>query len=503
MIRLGVMKHERTRRCYVIGTATCLILTLGTIFHGTSLAQDIAGKLVGRVQDISGAVVAGAKITAHNDDTGIDTTVTSDADGNYAFESLHVGKYRINVEFTGFRRFESQSSSILAAKTSTLIITLSPGSTTESVEVSGSATQVDTATPTIQDSLSERQLAALPVIGRDARVNVELTQPGAVQAENANNGTRVRVNGSRGASNNYQIDGTEANEYLTGNAAVLPSVENLQEYSNITSIAGAEYGTSGGSHLNAVVKSGTNQVHGMGWTYFQNSAWDANSWEGNRSGTAKPSGTQRWYGGNLGGPVFIPKLYDGRNKTFWFASFEYTKPSQQFLQQLRVLTNAERTGDFSNSTFGVPVVNGQPTPQLDPTQFSPMAQAFLADTTLLPTTNDPAGRFSWLGSQSDEVKATVIKLDHQFSDKHRAFVSMFRRIDNQIRDPLLGIQFGTPTPPGEGTSAYQRNSSTYTFNDTYTLNSHLLNNLIIGINHFDGGPVRQAVNQKLNWQALG
>ena len=207
----------------------------------------------------------------------------------------------------------------------------------------------------------------------------------------------------------------------------------------------------------------------MGWTYFQNSAWNANSWEGNRSGTAKPSGTQRWYGGNLGGPVFLPKVHDGRNKTFWFFSFEYTKPSQQFLQQLRILTNTERTRDFSNSSFGVPVINGQPTPQLDPAQLSPMAQAFLADQTLLPTTNDPGGRFSWLGSQSDEMKATVVKLDHQFSEKHRAFVSMFRRIDNQIRDPLFGIQFATPTPPGEGTSSYQRNSTTYTFNDTYAL----------------------------------
>jgi hypothetical protein len=503
MIRSRVTKRERTRRSYATGTAIWLILSLGTIFNASSLAQDIAGRLIGRVQDISGAVVVGAKVTAHNEDTGIDTTVLSDPDGNYAFESLPVGKYRIRVEFAGFRKFESLSSSVFAAKTSTLIVTLSPGSAAESVEVTGTATQVDTATPRIQDSLSERQLAALPVIGRDARVNVELTQPGAVIAENGNNGSRVRVNGSRGASNNYQIDGTEANEYLTGNAAVLPGVENLQEYSNITSTAGAEYGTSGGSHVNAVIKSGTNQIHGMGWTYFQNSAWNANSWEGNRSGTAKPSGTQRWYGGNLGGPVFIPKLYDGRNKTFWFFSFEYTKPSQQFLQQLRILTNAERNGDFSNSSFGVPVINGQPRPQLDPNHFSPMAKAFLADQTLLPTTNDPNGRFSWLGSQSDEVKATVVKLDHQFSNKHRAFISMFRRIDNQIRDPLLGIQFGTPTPPGEGTSAYQRNSSTYTFNDTYAFNGNVLNNLIIGINHFDGGPVRQAVNQKLNWQALG
>ena len=291
-------------------------------------------------------MVVGAKVTAHNDDTGIDTTVETGSDGSYAFGSLHVGQYRVRVESAGFRSFESASSPVVAAKTVTLIVTLSPGATSEQSRSAAAATQVDTATPTIQDSLGEQQLAALPVIGRDARVNVELTQPGAVQAENGNNGSRVRVNGSRGASNNYQIDGTEANEYLTGNAAVLPSVENLQEYSNITSTAGAEYGTSGGSHLSAVIKSGTNQLHGMVWTYFQNSGLNANSWEGNRSGTQRPTGSQRWYGGNLGGPVFIPKLYDGRGKTFWFASFEYTKPNQQFLQQLRILTNAERIGRF-------------------------------------------------------------------------------------------------------------------------------------------------------------
>lgn len=504
MIRLGVVGHKLIRRYRAVCTAICSLLVLGNFFFpGISFAQDIAGRLIGRVEDSTGAVVVGAKVTAHNEQTGIETTVRTGADGTYTFGSLHIGNYRISAESAGFQRYDSTDNPIVAEKTVTLIITLVPGSETQQIEVTATATQVDTATPTIQATLGETQLQALPVIGRDARVNVELTQPGAVVAENGNNGSRVRVNGSRGDSNNYQIDGTEANEYLTGNAAVLPAIENLQEFSNITSTAGAEYGTSAGSQLSAVIKSGTNQLHGMAWTYFQNSAWNANSWEGNRADVAKPSGQQRWYGGNLGGPVFIPKLYDGRSKTFWFVSFEYTKPNQQFLQQLRILTNAERTGDFSNSSFGVPVVNGVATPQLDPAQFSPMAKAFLADQTLLPTTNDPNGRYSWLGSESDDVKATVIKLDHQFSEKHRAFVSMFRRIDNQIRDPLLGIQFGAPTPPGEGTSAYQHSDAIYTFNDTYTFSSQVLNNLIVGITHLNAGPIRAAVNEKLNWQNLG
>jgi Carboxypeptidase regulatory-like domain len=480
-----------------------LLAALVMVLPLRAMAQDISGRLAGRVQDSSGAVIVGAKVTARNKDTGVVTVVSSATDGSYAFESLHIGTYQVNVNATGFREYDSSSNPVVAQKTSTLTISLQPGSETQRVEVSDTATQVDTATPTIQDTLSQHQLESLPVIGRDARVNVELTQPGAVQAENGNNGTRVRVNGSRGATNGYQVDGTDAVQYLTGNAAPLPAVENLQEYSNITSNGGAEYGTSAGSQLSAIIKSGTKDLHGMFWTYFQNSAWNANSWEGNLSGTQRPSGTQRWYGGNLGGPVWIPKLYDGRNKTFWFFSYEYTKPNQQFLQQLVIPTNAERIGNFSNSTFGVPMINGKPAPQLDPSQFSPMAKALLADQTLLPTTNDPDGHFAWLGSQSDEVKATVVKLDQQFSPKHRVFFSMFRRTDNQIRDPLLGIQFGAPTLPGEGTSAYQNTVSTYAFNDTYSINDHMLNNLIVGITHQNGGPLRQTVNEKLSYTTLG
>ena len=483
--------------------SACFLALLVCLLPVVSLAQDISGRLIGRVQDSTGAVIPGAKVTALNIETGIAAVDTAAQDGSFAFQSLHIGSYQITVEAAGFRQYQSSNNPIVAEKTATLNATLEPGAATERVEVSGTATQVDTATPSIQDTLGTHQLESLPVIGRDARVNVELTQPGAEQAENGNNGTRVRVNGNRGASNGYQIDGTDAVQYLTGNAAPLPAVENLQEYSDITSNAGVEFGTSAGSQVSAIIKSGTNHLHGMGWTYFQNSAWDANSWEGNGSGTAKPTGTQRWYGGNLGGPVYVPHLYDGHDKTFWFGSFEYTKPTQQYLQQLIILTNPERSGDFSNSSLGVPVINGVKTPQLDPAQFSPMAKALLADQTLFPVTSDPNGHYTWLGSASDDVKATIVKLDHQFTPNHRIFFSMFRRTDNQTRDPLLGIQFGAPTLPGEGTSAYQNSVATYAFNDTYTLNASMVNNLIVGITHQNAGPLRQTVNPKLNWTALG
>jgi len=178
-------------------------------------------------------------------------------------------------------------------------------------------------------------------------------------------------------------------------------------------------------------------------------------------------------------------------KTFWFASFEYTNPNQQFLQQLRIPNQCGAKRRFLAVGFwrsrhqrcGHAAT-------LIPLSSRRWRKALLADPSLLPTTDDPNGRFSWLGSQSDNVKATIVKLDHQFSDKHRAFLSMFRRIDNQIRDPLLGIQIWRTHSSGEGTSAYQHSVATYAFNDTYTFNSHMLNNLIVGITHLNAGPIR-------------
>jgi Carboxypeptidase regulatory-like domain len=254
---------------------SCILILLSLLLPVRSQAQDISGRLIGRVQDSTGAVIPGARVTALNSDTGIAANSVTGPDGNFAFESLQIGNYQITVDAVGFRQYQSSNNPIVAEKTATLNVSLQPGAATERVEVAGTATQVDTATPTIQDTLGTHQLESLPVIGRDARVNVELTQPGAVQAENGNNGTRVRVNGSRGATNGYQVDGTDAIQYLTGNAAPLPAVENLQEYSDITSNAGVEYGTSAGSQVSAIIKSGTNRLHGMVWTYFQNSAWNS------------------------------------------------------------------------------------------------------------------------------------------------------------------------------------------------------------------------------------
>lgn len=477
---------------------TSIAFVLGIVAR----AQDVSGRINGTLTDSTGATVPNAEISATNQQTGVVSHATSDAHGAYGFESLAPGTYTITCVVPGFRRFSSTGNVVSAERVSTLVIHLELGQVSQSVDVGASFTQVDTVEPALQSNISEQTLMSLPVEGRDPRETVELTQPGTVSAESGHTGARVSVNGTRGANNNYQVDGTENIDYFNGNSSVYPAVENLQEFSVITNAADAEYGSSAGSQVSAIIKSGTNNLHGMGWVYLQNSGWAANSWQGNRTGTARPTAQQRWYGGNIGGPVVLPKLYNGRDKTFFFFSYEYTNPSSQVLEQQLVPTAAERTGDFSQSG-SIPVINGVPTPYLNPANFSPMAKALLANTSLLPLPNGPNGQYTWLGTNSQTLSNIVGKIDQNFGSKHRVFFSAFRYHQDLLWNPLLGIQFAAPTLPNEGVSTFRTYTSTWTVNYTYTISANMLNNFIFGFRPYTVGPAASAGNPDLTWGKLG
>jgi len=470
-----------------------------------ALGVDIAGKVRGRVVDPSGALVPGATITARGSRTGVEVKTTSAADGTYSFQSLLPGVYSVTCEYPGFKKFATSEITVASQQTTTLDITLTVGDVTQRVEVVAAATQVDTTNAAIQNTLGDRLLMALPVSGRDVRYAAELTQPGTIEGPPSHTGPTTRVNGTRGnTSNNYKVDGTESIDYYNGSASNFPAPENLQEFTVLTNAYGAKYGTGVGSQVTAVIKSGTNDLHGMGWTYFTNSAWNANSWEGNWTGMPKPSGSQRWFGGNVGGPVYIPHVYDGRNKTFFFVSYEHTSRFFQQLQRQRALTNAERSGDFSNVIdFPVPVINGVETPILSPADFSPMAKALLANASLFPTTSDPNGVLTWMGTGTETSQPFIVKVDQQFGSKHRVFGSLYWYRDDNVWDPLMGIQFAAPTLPNEGASSFNTNLKAWSFNYTYNISPNMLNTVVVGLRPLDIAVLRSRVNEDLNWNNVG
>ena len=268
-----------------------------------SAQVDISAQLIGTVSDPTGAVVPGAQISAKNQQTGLLLRVTSDERGSFIFASLPAGTYTLTCEVAGFKTHTSSDVVLQAQKTVSLMVALEVGVASQSVEVSAASAMVDTATSTVQTTYDEKLMTALPVWGRDPRNTMELLMPGSMAA---GTGASYNVpvnsfNGVSGLSNNYRIDGSDVNDYFHGAPTPYPPTENLAEFSVTTSLPDASVARGAGGQINAVMKSGTNALHGEAWGYFQDGDWNANSWQNNWQGIARQPFSQRWYGGNVGG----------------------------------------------------------------------------------------------------------------------------------------------------------------------------------------------------------
>ncbi len=474
------------------GSRCLYLLVLLAVTCFTLTAQvDIAGQLIGTVTDPSGAAIPGARIAVRSAQTNVESKTVSDGRGNFAFPSLATGTYTVECEAQGFKKFESQGVVVQAQKTSNLVVALEIGATTESVEVSAAAAMVDTATSTVQTTYDEKLISALPVWGRDPRESMELLMPGAVAAGTgaSYNVPVTSFNGVSGLSNNYRIDGSDVNDYFHGSATPFPQSENIAEFSVTTSVPDASVARGAGGQINAVMKSGTNDLHGQGWGYLQDGDWNANSWQNNWLGVDRQPFSQRWYGANGGGPVFIPRVYNGKNRTFFFTSYERTATSQSTTTTGQTITDAERQGDFTNSPGGIPVIDGVPTEHLSPAYFSTLGKYLASNTSVLPAPTGGLDTFTWNPKQDDVVQTFTGRIDHYFSDKHRLFGSLWWYRDNPTFDNLF-FSFGqaswaTQYPNPKAVWGLPKKMQSWTLNDTYTISPNMLNNFILGVKRID------------------
>ena len=192
---------------------------------------------------------------------------------------------------------------------------------------------VDTETANNLTTIDPDLIEAIPVQGRDPRESMELLMPGATAAGTGSSFfiPVTSFNGVSQLSNNYDVDGGAMNDYMHGSAsASFPQSENISEFSVASALPDASVPRGAGGQIEATLKNGTNQFHGQFWAYLQNGAWNANSWSNNFQGVQRQPFNQQWYGGNVGGPVWIPKLYKGKDRTFFFLSFERTSHLEEF-----------------------------------------------------------------------------------------------------------------------------------------------------------------------------
>ena len=350
-----------------IAVAALLVLTLA----GISSAQSDRGGITGRVTDQAGAVVADAKVTALNVETGETREARTNGEGNYTIPQLPAVIYTIKVEATGFKTSSVENIKVAVQVVRTVDVTLEVGELTNTVIVSGeSAPVLQTENPASQLNVSERQVRELPLLvaaesgGRSplsfifldsSVVSNDRTQTGATSGSTGTNATNFRINGGQGLGADILIDGAQTRRGENGTffSEVAPGPNAFQEFTLSTSSYSAEFGNSSGGVVNFTIKTGSNDFHGEAYLFHINDALNANIDRNRILGLDKPLDRQFDYGFSVGGPLILPHfgeggptIWNGRNKTFFFFNYGGYRTSQSESVELTVPTVRMRNGDF-------------------------------------------------------------------------------------------------------------------------------------------------------------
>lgn len=335
--------------------ATGLLLTIPAI-------ADVTATISGIVQDSSGAMLPGAQITAINEQTGIQTTVTADAKGFYSMPELPIGSYRVRAAKQGFKTYE-QSGLLLRVNDSIRVdVTLSVGNVEERVEVAADAVHVETTSTQLGEVINEQKIEGMPLNGRSytdllalqtgvvpttsglsGGMGGEFTSTGfGIQPVSGElNSGNLSVNGMREAANGFLLNGAPVQESAFSGTSAIPNLDSIEQFRILTSNVDPEYGNYAGGQINVITKSGTNSWHGSAFEFLRNTALDATPYSFSTPALTNPIFRQNQFGGTVGGPV-------KHNKVFFFADYQGTRMKQGANSGAVVVPSlAERGGDFS------------------------------------------------------------------------------------------------------------------------------------------------------------
>jgi outer membrane receptor protein involved in Fe transport len=312
----------------------------------------------GRVTDPSGAVIPGTEISVVNADTGVERKTASNDEGYYAVPLLQPGRYRLTAQKEGFKPLSRDGILLQVGDRVTLNLAMEVGVTTETVTVTAEVPLLRTEDAQTGLVIDNRRIMQLPQYNRNPLAFAQLAPNVNGASEQGAYGSDFRVNGGRTNQTEYIIDGIPVTTgYKHDVPPAIPSMEAVAEFKVITNGLSAEYGRLSGGAVVLASRSGTNEYHGQAYWYFKNDKLNANSWNANRFGRTKGVFHDNVFGGALGGPVAIPKLYNGRDRTFFFVNHEGVRHSEGSNVALaNVPTSLERQGDFSQSLID----NGRP-----------------------------------------------------------------------------------------------------------------------------------------------
>ena len=428
----------------------------------STVAQDLDNVTIsGKVTDQNGVVIPGATITATLVATKVDRTVVTDGDGNYKLIQLQPGGYNIKASFAGFAAEEKTHLTTIAAQNIQLDFILKPaGVTAEAVVVSAAdAAKVDTTRTVVGGTVTTREIEALPVASRSP-LDLIFTLGGVSEeplstrdlADDPNarmtpeEAGNFSLSGGTAYSNNITIDGLDNNDDRSARERFTPSIEAIEEVQIIRNQFAAEYGRASGGRVNLRTRAGSNKLRGRAFYFFRDESLDANTWKNNTLGIKRLPLQEHDPGFTLSGPVNIPKIYNGRNRTYFFTAYEYdtfldstlidalVPVDQNALFPLPVPTNISQKRDENPSAPALKAVNG----------IAPFVQPV----------NTP---------QRNHI--LTVRVDHKFTDLHNgSFLFQLGRLNN-LR------QFGGGDRLAEALVGRTRNTDAISYSDSYVFSA--------------------------------
>src|SRR5437764_887078 len=438
----GMMMLVRMLAFAFVATMVVLALT-----PTPGWGQNVYGTIAGTVTDSSGAAVTGASVTLTNMDTSEKHTMETDASGNYTFVNIVPGRYKLEGEKTGFKKFVRQPIIVQIESGLRVDISLQVGAQNETVEVSAEAPLLQPETNSLGQVVEQRAVTELPLNGRNPLALIGMV-PGVVMqgtpsAGNSSAGNPVganpfalgdfQVGGGMAGQSQILIDGVPTNGAYLNVVTVIPTQDAIEEFKVQTNNLGPEYGRFAGGVINLSTRSGTNTFHGSAYEFIRNKVLDANDFFLNKAGLARPPWVQNQFGANVGGPVLKDKL-------FFFSSYEGFRQRRGSILTTWVPTAAERGGAFSQigssdtttvlpiydpTTSGVGANAGTPCDAthatcrtqfsfngklnvIDPARLDPTAVALLSYWPMPNQTNNPNGNFAESFSTGGEDRKSVV-----------------------------------------------------------------------------------------------
>jgi hypothetical protein len=478
--------------CIVAAVVACASLAFG---------QNATGTIDGRVLDTTGSAVPGATVTIQNQATNVKQSIPTTSDGRFYQRYLLPGTYNLTVEKAGFDKYVQNGILLDVAQTISLDVSMRVGNVSTTVEVTANTAQLATESSTIATTVGGKAILDLPLGGNRNPLSLTTLVPGVVPAGNGS--STPWISGGRNDYNDVTIDGTSVivpeNNVSHLQIGYTPLEDSVAEFAVVTNALEPEYGRTGGGTINIATKSGTNEYHVDVFEFFRNNVLNANTWQNNRNGVARGVVRYNQFGGTFGGPVWIPKVYKGTNRTFFFVSEQSVRTPSAQAPLYSTPIDAWKQGNFASLVNG----SGQPVAIYDPmtaaansvcstsqptcyrspfpgnviptSRFDPVAvnlMKFFPEPNNVPTNAFlQQNNFTRQGQSNSPVDQIDTRIDHNFSDKFRMFARGSNA--NSLSTDFNGLgNIGTPL--GSGPSyGYSRNitvNAVYTLSPTTILN---------------------------------